>query len=468
MKDMRKILMLFLVGAVFFTACYDDKGNYVYQVPDAPVVTNLDSVYNARVGDSLIIEPKVTIKEDVDLRFEWKINDPNATREIRYASRSLRILFGLDAKRYTALLTITNPENGMKYFYDFAINGITEFNTGTLVLSSENNVSQLSFVQPDGKVQARLFKAINGYDLPADPVSVVLLANMNYNPPNPLGYWIFTKHGGVKLKVSNLVADRSLAENFFEEPESIEVGSAKALKEGAPLAVINNKLYAGTTYTWDQSPTYGMFGLSAQGDYEMAPSFVFNSSLGYFIGFDRKKKQFLRFNNYGTATYFGTSYAVTSNEFNPTNVGMDLLHLEQVNEGDCYAFCKDPSGAIYELQFSVVFTGPFNFTPKQKRLFVRQDLIQSDTKWVATQSGVFYFTSGSKIYRYNPINLEVREITTTFGGKRVSMIKLLGQNTLVAGVEGSLYYLDISVGKYGDLIKTVNDIPGEPVDFVVR
>ena len=40
-------------------ACYRDKGNYDYNVPEEPIVTNLDTVYSVFVGDSLIIKPTV-------------------------------------------------------------------------------------------------------------------------------------------------------------------------------------------------------------------------------------------------------------------------------------------------------------------------------------------------------------------------------------------------------------------------
>jgi len=43
-----------------------------------------------------------------------------------------------------------------------------------------------------------------------------------------------------------------------------------------------------------------------------------------------------------------------------------------------------------------------------------------------------------------------------------------GGNLLVAGVEGSVYYLDISVGKTGQVIQQYNGIAGIPKDVIVR
>jgi hypothetical protein len=41
-------------------------------------------------------------------------------------------------------------------------------------------------------------------------------------------------------------------------------------------------------------------------------------------------------------------------------------------------------------------------------------------------------------------------------------------NTLIAGVEGSLYFLDVSTGVFGNVIKKIDGIPGDPVDVVVK
>jgi hypothetical protein len=48
------------------------------------------------------------------------------------------------------------------------------------------------------------------------------------------------------------------------------------------------------------------------------------------------------------------------------------------------------------------------------------------------------------------------------------MIKLKDQNTLVAGVDGSIYYLDISTGNIGTKIKEIHGLPGKVIDIAFR
>lgn len=461
------------VFMVVFSACHKDLGHYDIDMPVEPVVSELDSVYPANVGDSLIITPKIKSDARADIELQWRISVMEGD-DVLDTGSSLNIIFGLQAKRYAARLTVFNKTNGMKYFHNFFINGGTEFSTGTTVLSVENGITQFSFIKPDGTVQARLYKAIHGKDLPANPLSLFLLRNQ-MTGGTLLGYWIITKNGGIRLDANTMIEDpkypNTLSDNFFVAPDNLEVGSLKSHQQGVLMGVMNGVLYGGTTNTWDQAPTYGMFG-PAEGDYELSPSFTMAQTVAgtYFIGFDRNRKQFLRFNVYSGPTYFGTQYGVPSSPaFDPMNVGMDLIHLEQLNNNDCYAFCKAPDGKIYELYFTVKFTGPFEFNPLGKRLFSRPDLIKEDTKWQGAKNGIIYLSTGSKVYSYNPLNEEVRELATDFGGKPVSMIKLSdNEESIMVGTEGTIYYLNITTGKNGTLIKKTEGIPGSPVDMANR
>jgi hypothetical protein len=82
---------------------------------------------------------------------------------------------------------------------------------------------------------------------------------------------------------------------------------------------------------------------------------------------------------------------------------------------------------------------------------------------------VFYFSSNDKIYRYNPINQDIRQLDAALAGKKVSMLKISDDdNFLTVGVDGAILALDINVGKNGNVVKTINGIPGAPVDLIFR
>src|SRR5690606_26127699 len=115
---LRAILCIALPMA-FMSSCYKDKGNYDIDMPTEPVVTGLDTLYHAVAGDSLIIEPQITGIPAEHLSCSWRIYVPQeiSPEHNRYEGNSLRIIFGLQAKRYRVRLTITNTDNGMQYFH---------------------------------------------------------------------------------------------------------------------------------------------------------------------------------------------------------------------------------------------------------------------------------------------------------------------------------------------------------------
>jgi hypothetical protein len=72
------ILYLLTIVALVISACYKDKGNYEYSMPETPKVATLDTVYSVFVGDSLIIEPGVSMQNGTGhLTYDWKIAVPS-------------------------------------------------------------------------------------------------------------------------------------------------------------------------------------------------------------------------------------------------------------------------------------------------------------------------------------------------------------------------------------------------------
>lgn len=472
---MNKILTGIMAALLLVVAgCYKDKGNYTYDVPEDPIITNLDTVYAVFVGDSLIVKPTVTTTSKANLSFEWKIIVPEQLTELTYKGPEIRIIFGLSSSRYTARLTITNNDNGMKYFRNFFIDGKTGFSLGTVILSMEDNNSELSFIKPDGSVQARIYEALhNGEKLPGKPQQVVGILHQYITPTVFTSYWITGGEGantGVQIDATTFKRIKYVSSNFFDPPAAVKIGQIECSAYGVLNGVFNEKLYVGTSQTWSGSTVYGMFGLPAEGDYALFSQAVFNPTMPYFLGYEKNRKQFVAFTNFGSPAYIGTGYQVTNTAaFNPVSVGMDMIYFTQVNGNNCFAFAKGTDGNIYELKFGAAFMGFVQLSPEYKRVFAQQSLITADTKWAASPSEIFYFSSNDKIYRYNPLNQETKPLTVDFGGKKVTMVKLIdGGNTLLAGVEGSFYHLDVSTGKMGDVLKKVDGIPGSPIDAVIK
>jgi hypothetical protein len=472
---MNKIFTGLLAALLFVVAgCYKDKGNYDYQVPEEPLVTKLDTVYPAFVGDSLIIAPVIITSKKMDLSYDWEIAVPIQLKALTFTGPQLRTIFGLTAERYYARLIITDNSTGMKYFHKFAIQGQTPYYAGITVLSKEGDNSQLTFIKPDGSIQPRIYEALNeGEKLAGGPRQIIPIVHQYITPSDVTSYWILGTQGndpGVQIDANSFKKIKTLRENFFDVPTAVAPGTFECGANGILQGVASGKLYVGTSQTWNLQPVYGMFGLTATGDYNLHRQAIFNSIMPYFLGYDANRKQVVGFTNFGSAAYIGTGYQTTNTTaFDPKNVGLDMWNFVQVNNNNCFAIGKAADGTIYEIKFGVAFIGVVQLNPLYKRPFTKPSLINADTKWAVAPNEVFYFNSGAAIYRYNPLNEEVKALTTDFGGKAVTMVKLSPDgNTLMAGVEGSLYYLNVSTGKFGDIIKKIDGIPGSPIDVTQR
>jgi hypothetical protein len=471
---MKQIILVLLIAlALVQQACYKDKGNYDYHMPVAPTISGIDSVYYVPLGDTLIVQPAVTTT-DPNARFyyTWTISIPSEFKDTVLTGFPLKYIFRLNATTYAARMTITDSSNGMKYFREFKISGQTEYSVGTLVLTNENNTAQLNLVKPDGSVIPRIYRTIYGVDLPGGPQQIVPLVHQNLTTKPTFSYWVTgteTNDAGVQLEPSTLVKMKTLRENFFDQPAAAVPGQLESRDEGVLRGVINKKLYVGAWKTFYGFPIYGYFGVPTPGDYELYRQVAFNVA-PYIIGYDSKVKRVVAFTNFGDPAYIGTDYQVTTTTaFDPKNVGLDLLHFQQIGGINCFAFGKAADGTIYELKFGAAFMGFIQLSPQYKRAFAQPELITPLTKWAGAPGEIFYFNSGDKVYRYNPLNQEIRPLVTDFGGKTVSMVKMIDNgNTLVAGVEGSLYFLDVSTGKFGDILKKYDGIPGAPVDIAIK
>ncbi|SKC45672.1 PKD-like family lipoprotein [Ohtaekwangia koreensis] len=472
MKTRISIICSVLACLLLATACYKDLGNYNYTPPEEPVVTGLeDTIYTAFVGDTLRIRPTVkhSLLNTDELTYQWKISFPYPPFEIIYQGPVLNEVFTLSPGIYNGLFTIVDHTNGMKYYYSFQVEGKTEFTKGTVILSEEGGVSEISFIKPDNTLLTRLYEAINSEKLPGKPLQI-LAVNRGWQPGNAnlKNFWLLFGEGqesGVIVDVNTFIRSSYISENFYDKPASIAMGSLRTGISGVTSGVINGKFYRGSTNSDPSGSAYGKYGNEAAGDYTLAPSFIF-VEFQYYIGYDTTKKRFVRFSNDGA--YFGTDYVVIpiGSGFDPANVGLELVHMLYLNSASSMAYLKDNTGKIYEYNF---FNSPNTFFANYRRVFKGSDLITANTKWAGSMLQLIYFSSGDKVYRYNPVNEELLPMEADFEGKDVSMVKLTTSgDTLVTGTQGNLYYLDVSTGKNGNVITRYQGIPGNPVDVVIR
>ena len=471
-----KILLL-LLFIIALSGCKKDLGNYTYHNITDPTAPDLENkTFPAIEGDSLKLQPIIEYPGgDVskDLTFSWRITYLEQQTSETYTGYPLKIVYNLPPGIRPVRLTITVKSTGIQYYYNFNISGGTQYSLGTTVLSVQNGVTKLSFVLPDNKtIQSDIYSTLNGETLPANPIQLFAKHSpANYGPLTLQQYWILCNDPttqSVIVDATTMLKVSVFSQQFLSAPASIIPGHIED-STGVADGVINGKFYMGTTSTAPFAPDYGKYGNPSPGNYTMSP--YFSQTYSWTFGYDETAGAFISFD--GGGNYNGADYQVNGSAFDPTNTGLHTLLYMQPVSGTTYAFLKDSQGVINELSFTLALDDYNNRTlsPIYKRPFAGASLVQSDTKWQKSQVDVFYFTSNNLIYRYNPINQSLTPLNNTFGGKKVTMIKLSSDgNTLIAGVDGSIYFLDVSVGKDGSTTTqpTITGIPGTPVDLVIQ
>ena len=473
-------IFIFLLFIISVYGCKKDLGNYTYKtLPVADAIGVQDQTFPAIEGDSLIIKPYVVFTGGdplKDLTYTWEIDIPEQLTSETYTGFPLAIVYNLAPAVRSAKLTITVKATGVKYFYTFKINGITQFSTGRTVLSVQNGVTKLSFVKPNAAktVLSDLYATLNGETLPANPVQLYAKPFPAYTGSTGVQqYWIMCNDptkSSVMIDASTMMKVSDFSQQFLSPPAVITINNLQVDPRGyigTANGVINNKLYLGITTTAPFAPDYGKYGNPQPGNYTMSP--FFTQTPNFFFGFDTKAGAFISFD--GAGDYNGSDYQVNGSAFDPTATGIHNLLFMQAESGTSYAFLESDQGTIYEYSFTLTMDDYSNRTllPIYKRVFAGASLVQPDTKWQKSQVDEFYFSSNDKVYSYNPINQKITQLTADFGGSKITMLQLSGDgNTLTVGVDGSIYFLDVSVGATGSIItaQTITGIPGTPVDMV--
>lgn len=470
-----KYIYLLALTAMFCTSCKKDLGNYTYSPPSEPVVEGIkDVTFPAVTGDTLVIQPKVSLDGAdplKDLNFEWRIFVVEELKEIVYTGYPLKLLYGLGPGERPSTLFVTDKRNGLIYKFKFKVTGTTPFTVGTVILSNDNGMAKLSFVKPDNTMLPNIYQGLNDQSLSGNPVQLYYSKPLPYQLFSKEEYWVLCNDpvkGSTIVDANTLLHKDGFKSQFFSPPPLISPGYLEPMMGTISNGVINNKLYIGISSTAPFAPDYGKFANEQTGGYSLSNYFTHGSS--FYFGFDTKAKAFVIFG--GDGSYLGTSYLVKETTiFNPKAIGLEnLIYMKAGESGTSFAYFKEADGNTYELKFSYKLTGTEKeIIPEHKRLFKGSPMVNADSKWVRNNLNVFYFSSNDKIWRYNPVNESLTELEASFGGKKVSMLKISADgNTLTTGVDGFMYTLDVTVGKNGNITKTVNGIPGAPVDVVIR
>lgn len=469
---MRQKILILAGIAILAASCIHDDGNYDYSFPEVPEI-ELEESYTATLGERFTVVPGVTFSDRSKLTFEWSISDPDLMASHDYRGETLDFVFNLRAREYSALLTVTDQTTGMKYFHDFTIVGQTEFSEGVLLLTSKSGAAELSFIKPDGTVQRDIYGTMNGgEELPSGPLQLVRIYNRNMMGGLYTGYWIIcsdTDAGGVLIDPDGLNKIRTLRENFSVAPDRIEASYIVPIDDsGTMTGIVNGKTYVGNFEGYYQWPSYNFFTTPIIGNYQIE-CLAKDKTAGFYWGYDPVARRLHAFMAPARMYFDVSNIPGPPAQWDPTNIGLDLVTL-QFHAGGGYMICRDDDGLMWQLGFMTggQMTMNTSITP-----FRHAELITPNTKWLLGDNGVFFFTSGTEVYRYNPLSPAVAEKLVTRAESEITMLRFgrgTEQNEIVVGCEGNLYWLNAlgNVGGAGALKHRIGGFDGSPVDMYDR
>lgn len=475
---MKKQLFYLVSIVLLLTACAKDKGNYDYVDVPSPTVAHMDSLYTVVIGDSLIISPSITInsKGGNNYSLHWSVAVPELLSSIDFDGKELHMLFALGATSYNARLTITDENNGQKYFRNFVIKGVTEFTKGTVILSTLADHSALSFVTTGDSLMSDIYGKLNTTPLP--PGGVQLCGPLNHNLTDAYVDKIWVRYTGngsgvVNVNTTNMLKQGDLLSNFFGDPGAVNAEGLYETSGGTANGIFSGQFYWGYTYTYGKAPEYGKWGTSLipinSSKYYLSNQFVQTDA--YQLGFDTLTHSFMWIGPgntfFGNINLMVTPPADTS-IFNPTKLKKDIVYMHRFSDDKMFAVADSAGKKKFELRFAVQFQGILMFSPQSMTRFKGDSLVTANTLWDSSPLSITYFTSGSDIYAYNLDNKFLTKLATSFSGQTISMLKVMDEGaTLAVGVPGKVVYLNTSTGHNGDIKKTTDGIPGAPTDILV-
>ncbi len=437
-----RILLLTISVTLLIVSCVKDDGNYLYQEVNDVEISGIEANYVATMLDSFKITPVLSRKlaaTEADLEFVWTIYNPiNAynSPDTLAKTRNLGILVNTIPGTYKISYSVFDKNTDVRYRTEFNIIITSELQRGFLALSDLNGQANVTFISVAGKAYPDIYENINDEVLGTNPVSIC------YTYQAPVDYVAILckdQRGGVYLSSTSF---KKLAElkDFFYNPQAIVNPQSFMVQEyygsvsdyqayGSKLFLVgDNKLfYRDANYnaaidgvsTLIETKFYDAF----PGDYEISP--ISFQALGRELFYDNKYKRFMYISDYAKPNLIICAENSTG-VFNPADVGLTLvwgkLTISARNTFHCNSIFKDDNDNYFYLKFDM--TNKAAITPLKKIAIPASFKIREAKTFTGNAlQDYIYFAVGSKVYVYDCILTQEREIYDFGTGKIVDNIR---------------------------------------------
>lgn len=483
---------LLLLGII--SSCVVDHSNYEFREVNDVEISGIELKYNAVMLDSLKIYPIITRTLDAtedNLEYVWTIYNIQTFNfaDTLAQTRNLEIIVNTIPGDYQVSYRVKDKQTGVSYRYEFDVSIVSELQRGFLALSELNGKADVTFINIFGTVYESIYNTINEEDLGVNPISI------RYTSQSPLDYVAILcndSRGGVYLSSNSFKKLFDYKDFFYESPSTImpqamevqcDYGWQDYQSKGYNSFIINdNKLYfrvQNSTVKIDgvNTTVESKFYSAYPGDYELSP--VSFQARGYEAFYDTKYKRLLYIPNYAQPNLWVTA-AKPAAVFDPANVGMDLIwgktnKTSNRREYMCNSIFKDDQNNYFYLQFDIGTKS--SIVPKKKVAIPSQFKIREAKTFTGNyQDGTFiYFAVNSKVYVYDCIMNQEREVFDFGPGKNVDNIRwhdevilsrkmhICTTTTSQSGKNGSIYEMNVQLDGTLSISNSYENVCGKVV-----
>lgn len=473
------VILLWMLLAVSFTACYDDKGNYDYH--DLTSLTldtagmNLSNGLTAYQFEEFVFDPKVQWAGDTaDIAYLWKMYPqslPTLPEGVSDYDSSLVTILSRESVLRTVItdvpdlyyltLEVTDEVSDTKTYLTVNLTVESSLSRGLCVLSEKEDGFDLSIVK-DQKLMPDVEESRLGvvHDVVSSVNDGRKIANGKFlgqfTPTTGKGQFIaFTEDGAYLLDGDSY----EITSDEFGDLFSFSIGLV-----GAPQALAaanryefllnNKKLYS---FSWSTMGGDRLFGDYEDGDYEAA-SFLVNTSNtnNPLLMFDEANNKFVPISRFGDINAFENTPSAAF-DVNAIDENLQLLWMEQGNNNVTYAIFNDDANSDI-LMYAADFSGE---DPLPQNIYSLSgtcpNIDENSIFAVGSRGGYCFYASGSQVYKYTYQSGTCTE-AATFGSETVTAMKVFRRTghdqdgrLLIVGTydestgNGKIYLLTIDV-----------------------
>ena len=475
--------MLFIIPLA--VACTKDKGSYNYTELNELTISNMEDSYRIEQFTSLKISPVITGNmgfnpEDYDyLWFTYQYNTNRDISDTLSREKELNTDIAIATGVYQLVFRATEKATGILYTQECSITVVNSFTGGLLALSNVNGDANVTFINTAYTVIEDAFQRVNGRVAGKNPRRIQFPNSMlqSYLP-----VYIFNDDevGGVIVNRLDYSYQRDFREAFHFPPEVIKPQNIGHGAYGNNDYICND----GDIHVRDlQVNPMPRFGIRVEGDYKVAP-FTFMNTIGtsFCFFYDMKNQRFIYMNFpldlSNTKTTFQLESDYSAYEFDPKNVGMDMLWGDALGAGvttisQGRAVMQNAAGERYMFSFDL---NNRTLTPDKKWKIEHPGIAQARSFTSVHPGNFLYYAYENKIvcisfstnnllavYEF-PAGTQIDHIEGGDFARRTQMW-VATSNGSKAKNSGSIHYMTPSTDGSLTLDRSFPNVCGQVVDF---